>query len=71
MKKLLIITLSVLFANTFNAQEAEDKTVLAGINFWSGINFTQPQTNTIESSTGTDIGVGIAVDWDFSDNFAL
>jgi hypothetical protein len=71
MKKILIIALSASFAATVNAQEAEDKTVLAGINFWSGINFTQPQTNKIESSTGSDIGVGIAVDWHFADNFAL
>lgn len=71
MKKILIIALSASFAATVNAQEAEDKNVLAGINFWSGLNFTQPQTGKIESSTGTDIGVGIAVDWHFADNFAL
>jgi hypothetical protein len=71
MKKLLIIALTVFTGTVLNAQEAEEKNVLAGLNFWSGLNFTQPQTNTLESSTGSDIGVGIAVDWHFADNFAL
>ena len=71
MKKSLIIALSFIFAAQVNAQEAEDKKVLAGINTWMGVNFTQPQTNTIESSNGLDLGIGAIVDWHFASNFAL
>jgi hypothetical protein len=71
MKKLLIIGLSWACAHASFAQDAADKKVLAGLNLGMGVNFTQPQTNALNSKVGTDYTVGMSLDWHFSDNIAL
>ena len=72
MKKLLIaITVSIFFGG-LNAQEAADKKVQAGLVVGAGLNFTQPETNLIsKAGTGSDLLVGMSVDWHFLDNIAL
>jgi hypothetical protein len=71
MKKLLIIGLSWACVHASFSQDAADKKVLAGLNLGMGVNFTQPQTNALDSKIGTDYTVGMSLDWHFSDNIAL
>jgi hypothetical protein len=72
MKKLLIVITASLFFGGLNAQDAADKKVQAGLVLGAGLNFTQPETNLISrASAGSDLVVGMSVDWHFLDNIAL
>lgn len=72
MKKLLIVMTASIFFGGVNAQDAADKKVQAGLVLGAGLNFTQPETNLIsKAATGTDLVVGMSVDWHFLDNIAL
>ena len=72
MKKLLIMMTASIFFGGVNAQDAADKKVQAGLVLGAGLNFTEPETNLIsKAATGTDLLVGMTVDWHFADNIAL
>ncbi|WP_107038802.1 outer membrane beta-barrel protein [Brumimicrobium mesophilum] len=71
MKKLLTLSFITGMLFTSNAQDASDKKVLAGLTVGGAINFNDPQTKTIDSKTGGDFVVGMALDWNFSKNIAL
>jgi len=72
MKKLLIVMTASFFFGGLNAQDAADKKIQAGLVLGAGLNFTQPETNLItREGTGTDLLVGMSLDWHFLDNIAL
>jgi len=72
MKKLLIVMIASIFFGGVSAQDAADKKVQAGLVLGAGLNFTQPETNLIsKAATGSDLVVGMSVDWHFLDNIAL
>lgn len=71
MKKLLILSCTALMIATLNAQEAEEKKILAGLNVATGINFTQPETGNIDSRAGIDFNAGMSLDWHFAQNIAF
>ena len=71
MKKILTLTfVAGMIFNAF-AQEAADKTILAGLTLGGALNFNNPQTKTIDSKTGGDFLVGMVLDWNFSKNIGL
>jgi hypothetical protein len=72
MKKLLIMMTASIFFVGVNAQDAADKKVQAGLVLGAGLNFTEPENELISKpAAGTDLVVGMSVDWHFSDNIAL
>jgi len=71
MKKLLTLSLIVGLIFNANAQDASKKKVLAGLTLGGAINLNDPQTNSIDANAGGDFVVGMALDWNFSDNIAL
>lgn len=72
MKKLLIVMTASIFFGGVSAQDAAEKKVQAGLVMGAGLNFTQPETNLIsKAATGTDLLVGMSLDWHFLDNVAL
>lgn len=71
MKK--ILTFSLVFGMLFSvyAQDAADKKFQAGITVGGGLSFNTPKTSSIDANTGGDFLVGMAFDWNFSNNIAL
>src|SRR5690554_3469480 len=71
MKKILTLTFIVGLLFNISAQEAADKTFLAGLTFGGALNFNSTQTNTIDSKVGGDFVAGMALNWNFSNNIGL
>lgn len=72
MKKLLIIGLAFSFVTSISAQEAADKGTQFGLVLGAGFNSTRPETNLIsKAGAGSDLLVGMSLDWHFMDNIAL
>ena len=72
MKKLLNILLLILVVHPSFSQEAADKKVQGGLVVGAGLNLIKPETNLISTSgIGSDLIVGMGIDWHFSENIAL
>jgi hypothetical protein len=71
MKKLLIMFVATSMMAGINAQEAADKKILAGLTLGTGLNFNNPQTTKISSSTGFDFVAGMNLDWHFANNIGI